>query len=865
MGYLSSFQFLKRVFGEKKNSGEERESGEERISGKKRSFGDRGGFTLTELIVVITILSILSVIGFVVMSHQSSVARDGKRISDIKTLSESARITSAQLRKLPTPIADSVSLSVSGSFIGYQGFMSLALVNPLGYGSDKIFDPKDNIPYTYRVNQHYDQAQFLAYLENPRFERTIEIAGRKFHGNEKIGMNEGGLDGGGSGRGDDNLNRGNQEVGVNEFGGQLKGIQETASQSLPETFSDFGGMLSASLREALPRAYALDSSNIDLSSRYPYSAGDRLGIFLSKGSKQPLQNGVTGTGSRDISLSDASTLDIMVGSQGADEYVSMDISTGSLLSLKDGSFDEKALLGMNSGTGSGSGSGGGDSGGGGGGPVSHILTMGEYSIMGNTYYGYIGPLTISLYATFGVTITTVTPGSLVDDTVDGYVIDSMFANSTFSAWQTILAGTTNMPASITFETPYASIACTSESSFLDVTPYSCTGSTTSTDFYVGSQHELEISLPPPEVVCTNASNVTDESYFTFNSYAKTITGYDQINGPKDVVIPCSIAGVPVTTIGHSAFYQKGLTSVALPDSITTIASYAFQSNQITSVSFGSNILAIGVGAFDSNALTSIEIPDNVTFLATDVFANNQITSLIVPNNVTDIGNRAFLSNQITSLSLPNTLTNISGGAFNDNLLPDNGAWIYARTATGVDISKIVSYGGLNKNITIPSNIQTIGEEAFYANNLESVSIPNSVTNIEEWGFRGNNLSNISIPSSVMNIGGMAFANNQLSSVDIPTGISVIEDNVFQSNELTSITIPSHINTIGANAFHNNKLDNIYLTNSLTSVGANAFGQQSNNQNGTVYGPASGYVKDVYTNNLNNEFDKVRIPNYIDLP
>ena len=121
------------------------------------------------------------------MSHQSSVARDGKRISDIKTLSESARITSAQLRKLPTPIADSVSLSVSGTFIGYQGFMSLALVNPLGYGSDKIYDPLDGTPYTYRVNQHYDQAQFMAYLENPRFERSIEIAGRKFHENEKIG------------------------------------------------------------------------------------------------------------------------------------------------------------------------------------------------------------------------------------------------------------------------------------------------------------------------------------------------------------------------------------------------------------------------------------------------------------------------------------------------------------------------------------------------------------------------------------------------------------------------------------------------------------------------------------------------------
>ena len=163
------------------------------------------------------------------MSHQSSVARDGKRISDIKTLSESARITSAQLRKLPTPIADSISLTVSGSFIGYQGFMSLALVNPLGYGSDKIFDPKDNIPYTYRVNQHYDQAQFLAYLENPRFERSIEIAGVR------------------------------------------NKAQEIASQSLSSSLPSL-----VSQAYTLDTAYALDSSSVDLSKRYPYSAGDRL-------------------------------------------------------------------------------------------------------------------------------------------------------------------------------------------------------------------------------------------------------------------------------------------------------------------------------------------------------------------------------------------------------------------------------------------------------------------------------------------------------------------------------------------------------------------------------------------------------------
>ena len=105
-------------------------------------------------------------------------------------------------------------------------------------------------------------------------------------------------------------------------------------------------------------------------------------------------------------------------------------------------------------------------------------------------------------------IVTVTPGSLIDDTVDGYVIDTILLdNSSFA----ILAGNTDMPSNIAFETPYASIACTPQSSFLDVTPYGCTGSTSSTDFYVGSQHDLGITFPatiiPPSLPAPN--NVTN--------------------------------------------------------------------------------------------------------------------------------------------------------------------------------------------------------------------------------------------------------------------------------------------------------------------------------------------------------------------
>mgnify|MGYP000694523666 CR=1 FL=1 len=102
---------------------------------------------------------------------------------------------------------------------------------------------------------------------------------------------------------------------------------------------------------------------------------------------------------------------------------------------------------------------------------------------------------MAVYSNYGINITTITPGYLVDDTADGYVIDTMITGSNFSGWFTFLAGNTNMPSNIAFETPYASIACTPQSSFLDVTPYGCTGSTSSTDFYVGSQHDLGIVIP----------------------------------------------------------------------------------------------------------------------------------------------------------------------------------------------------------------------------------------------------------------------------------------------------------------------------------------------------------------------------------
>jgi hypothetical protein len=79
--------------------------------------------------------------------------------------------------------------------------------------------------------------------------------------------------------------------------------------------------------------------------------------------------------------------------------------------------------------------------------------------------------------------------------------------------------------------------------------------------------------------------------FTINNGAITIRSYTGSGGA--VVIPDTINGYPVTTIGYAAFSGpmfygcQSLTSVTIPDSVTNIVDYAFYlCTNLTSVTIG---------------------------------------------------------------------------------------------------------------------------------------------------------------------------------------------------------------------------------------------------------------------------------------
>jgi hypothetical protein len=161
--------------------------------------------------------------------------------------------------------------------------------------------------------------------------------------------------------------------------------------------------------------------------------------------------------------------------------------------------------------------------------------------------------------------------------------------------------------------------------------------------------------------------------FTTNNGALTITGYTGPGG--DVTIPDTTNGMPVTSIGNSAFYgQTSPTSVAIPNSVTNIGSYAFYyCTSLISITIPNSVTNIGSSAFASctslNAIT-VDVLSTAYSSLDGVLFNKGTNTLIqcpggkagsytVPNGVTNIGFRAFNSCiSLTSVTIGNGVTRI---------------------------------------------------------------------------------------------------------------------------------------------------------------------------------------------------------------
>jgi len=339
----------------------------------------------------------------------------------------------------------------------------------------------------------------------------------------------------------------------------------------------------------------------------------------------------------------------------------------------------------------------------------------------------------------------------------------------------------------------------------------------------------------------NSSVVTPSSSLEFTCTTSngqiTITGYN--GSAATVEIPATIDGLPVTSIGDTAFQGKSLTGVTIPSSVKTIGYKAFDGCQgLTSITIPSSVTSLGAGAFNQCSLTTISIPASVTSIGDNPFAGCiLLTSIAVSPD-----NTAYTSRDGVLYTKDGTiLIACPGGRTGDFTIPAGVTSVAASSfshclrLTGITIPDTVTYLGYSAfwncsgltTMFIPDSVSDMNNGVFFAcENLRSVRLSPSLTQLSGWLFLGcHKLTDVTIPASVTVVNAGAFKDcRSLASIVIPAGVTDIGWEAYRGcTSLTSISLPETVKAIPADAFlFCSQLKDITIPAGVTSIGSRAF-------------------------------------------
>ena len=315
-------------------------------------------------------------------------------------------------------------------------------------------------------------------------------------------------------------------------------------------------------------------------------------------------------------------------------------------------------------------------------------------------------------------------------------------------------------------------------------------------------------------------------------------------------------------IGASAFYNSGLTSIVIPNSVAIVEESAFNHceslveahlsesmtviephvfyncGNLSSVSIPSQLVAIGSSAFyQCVSLEEVPIPPTVTAIGAGAFYGcRSLVSVTLPIAVTSLGAGAFSDcSSLTSVILPEGLDTIPQYLFSS--CHSLASITIPESVVAIEESAFYGCDSL-QTVYIPQNVEIIGDGAFsYCHGLETIELdPNNtrfkivdgvlfnpsktILMLYPAGRRANSYA---IPSSVDTIANRSFAGaNYLTEVVIPNSVTLIGVSAFnRCNGLHSVTIPT--GNIGWNAFYGcESLETVYVGHAVDRINYHAF-------------------------------------------
>ena len=228
----------------------------------------------------------------------------------------------------------------------------------------------------------------------------------------------------------------------------------------------------------------------------------------------------------------------------------------------------------------------------------------------------------------------------------------------------------------------------------------------------------------------------------------TITKY--IGENENVVVPETIAGLPVTYLDGDTFFR-------VPNAKT---------------------------------IKSVEIKANIKELAkSQFFCKENLETVILPEGIETIPEAAFIEcTSLKNINIPSTVKTLEFKAFFGCKALDD--------------------------ITLPAEIESIGQSAFEGTGLKEIDLSNVKKGYGDLSFgHCKNLESVTLSSYVNKLPSNMFAGCEaLKSVEIPNGVEYIGEQAFYESGLTQVNIGKNVAAIGAGAFsHCQQLTSLTVT------------------------------------------------------
>ena len=265
--------------------------------------------------------------------------------------------------------------------------------------------------------------------------------------------------------------------------------------------------------------------------------------------------------------------------------------------------------------------------------------------------------------------------------------------------------------------------------------------------------------------------VNPASDFAYTADGGEVTITEYIGTSEHVLIPDTIDGLPVTALGHRAFYEKTVTTVVVPDSVTEIGAACFSGdNYLVSLKLPDGLKRLPPASLEScMRLYDFDLPQSLEKIYSSVFEfNYYLTHLTLPSSLTEIEQQNFIGLYgLQSLTLAE-----DNAAF--KLDEANGLLM---TADGTRLLHCFSDIGPAEEIILPEGVKIVDPFAFhYDYDVERIVLPEGVEAIGAMAFAMcPNLTEIVIPASVTDIGA-------LDGLDGRTGIISFKHNVIVTPE-----------------------------------------------------------------------------------